>query len=107
MYAQQEIQSAERAHRAGLLFGNHELDRRLNATIVKAVLKELESLLLDTEKLTIRYKLTFQATSFSKAAASHPGVASADSILGVAVSDETREDILFQAHLVQDRDSFP
>ena len=74
---------------------------------MKAVLKELESLLLDTERLKIRYKLTFQATSFSKAAASHPNVASADGILGVAISDEIRRDILFQAHLVQDRNSFP
>ena len=102
----QEIQLTEWARRAGLLPAPHELDRRLNAAIVQAVLKELESLLLDTENLKSRYRLGFQAASFS-GTANHPPVSPAGGVLDVAISDDTRRDVLFRAGLIQNRNTLP
>ncbi|KAL8792123.1 MAG: hypothetical protein Q9195_005298 [Heterodermia aff. obscurata] len=102
----QEIQLTEWARRACLLSVPHELDRRLNGAIVQAVLKELESLLLDTEKLKSRYNLGFQAASFS-ATASCPPVSPSGGILDLAISDETRRDVLFKARLIQNRNTLP
>lgn len=69
--------------------------------IVHDVLKELESLLLDTGKLKTRYKLGLSD------AMTNPGPPPSNSALGVAISDQNRRDIMFQAGLINDRNSFP
>lgn len=102
----QEIKLTEWARRAGLLSGSHELDRRLNAVVVQAVLRELETLLLDTEKLKSRYKLALNAASLSTPMKSEPEVASAGGILSTAISDEARREIMFQAGLTHDSNGF-
>ena len=96
----QEIQLTDWARRAGLLSGTYELDRRLNAVVVQAVLKELESLLVDTEKLKSRYKLGLQAVAFSSHAPSEP-VPVTGGILSHVISEDVRRDILWRARLVQ------
>ena len=102
----QEIQLTEWARRAGLLSAPHELDRRLNGATVQAVLKELESLLLDTEKLKTRYRLGFQAALFSDTA-NRPPLPPAAGVLNVVISDDTRRDVLFRARLIQDWNNLP
>ena len=102
----QELQLTEWARRAGLLSGNHELDRRLNAVVVQSVLKELESLLRDTEKLKSRYKLGLKAISVSTDAITPPDLRPVGGALGIAISDQFRRDIMFQAGLIQDRNNF-
>ncbi len=101
----QEIRLTEWARRAGLLSVSHELDKRLNAVVVQAVLKELENLLLDTEKLKNRYKLGLKAILMSTETTSRPELPAVGGVLDVAISDETRRDILFKAGLIQDRNS--
>ncbi|KAI4175681.1 MAG: hypothetical protein LQ346_008038 [Caloplaca aetnensis] len=103
----QEIRLTEWARRAGLLSVSHELDKRLNAVVVQAVLKELENLLLDTEKLKLRYKLGLKALSLSTETTSHAEHPPVGGVLDVAISDETRRDIMFKAGLIQDRNNFP
>ncbi|KAI4250635.1 MAG: hypothetical protein L6R42_008702 [Xanthoria sp. 1 TBL-2021] len=102
----QEIKLTEWARRAGLLSGSHELDRRLNAVVVQAVLKELGTLLLDTEKLKSRYKLALNAVSLSTPMTNEPEVASAGGILSTAISEEARREIMFQAGLIHDSNGF-
>ena len=102
----QELQLTEWARRAGLLSENHELDRRLNATIVQSVLRELESLLLDTEKIKSRYRLGLKAIAISTEAITPPDLRPAGGALGIAISDQLRRDIMFQAGLIQDRNNF-
>ncbi|KAI4179665.1 MAG: hypothetical protein L6R41_007696 [Letrouitia leprolyta] len=103
----QELQLTGWARRAGLLSAAHELDRRLNATIVQDILKELRSLLLDTGKLKTRYRLGLNALSDAPTLIVHPNAPPSSGALGVAISDETRGEIMFQAGLINDRNSFP
>ncbi|KAL8687742.1 MAG: hypothetical protein Q9218_006174 [Villophora microphyllina] len=100
----QEIQLTDWARRAGLLSDSRTLDRRLNETVVHAVLQELKNLLLDTEKLKSRYRLglTNHAPKDTNVQ-SPPG----QGILSSAISWETRNDILLTARLVQSRNHFP
>ncbi|KAL8646333.1 MAG: hypothetical protein Q9226_006904 [Calogaya cf. arnoldii] len=102
----QEIKLTEWARPAGLLSGSHELDRRLNAVVVHAVLRELGSLLLDTEKLKSRYKLAINPASISTPLTSESDVASAAGILSTAISDDARREIMFQAGLIHDSNGF-
>lgn len=102
----QELQLTEWARRAGLLSGNHELDRRLNVVVVQSVLKELESLLLDTEKLKSRYRLGLKAIAISTDAITPVDLLPIGGALGIAISDQIRRDIMFQAGLIQDRNNF-
>ncbi|KAL8848093.1 MAG: hypothetical protein Q9221_006850 [Calogaya cf. arnoldii] len=102
----QEIKLTEWARRAGLLSGTHELDRRLNAVVVHAVLRELGSLLLGTEKLKSRYKLAIIPVSLSTPLTSESEVASAAGILSTAISDDARREIMFQAGLIHDNNGF-
>ena len=101
----QEIQLTDWARRAGLLSKSHLLDRRLNETIVQAVLQELQNLLLDIDKLKSRYKLGLSTTSSAKdASVSSPIV---QGILSGVISDDTRRDILYEARLIQSKNHFP
>ncbi|KAL8901346.1 MAG: hypothetical protein Q9207_005241 [Kuettlingeria erythrocarpa] len=102
----QEIRLTEWARRAGLLSVSHELDKRLNAVVVQAVLKELENLLLDTEKLRSRYTLGLKAVSLSTETTSPPKLPPLGGVLDVAISDETRRDIMFKAGLIKDRSNY-
>lgn len=101
----QEYQLTDWARRAGLLSESHALDRRLNETIVQAVLQELQNLLTDTDKLKNRYKLGLLASSSAgKANVNLPVV---QGILGGIISDDVRRDTLFKAQLIQSRNNFP
>ena len=96
----QEVQLTEWARRAGLLSGSNELDRRLNPAVVEAVLRELENLMLDTDKLKKRFKLGLQAADDD--ASPQPGAG----VLTAAISDNTRRDILLRARLIQNSNAF-
>lgn len=101
----QELQLTDWARRAGLLSGSHALDRTLNETVVHTVLQELQSLLLDTDKLRRRYKLGLSATSTaSSASVSSPA---GQGVLSFAISNDVRRDILVEAQLIQSRNHFP
>ena len=104
----QEMQLTEWARRAGLLKEEGVLDRRLNETVVCQVLKELQDLLLNTEKLKHRYKLGLVAKSFS-AQEDVPSGTSPEihGILGDAVSNQLRSDIMYRARLIQSKNRFP
>ncbi|KAL8697648.1 MAG: hypothetical protein Q9201_007020 [Fulgogasparrea decipioides] len=101
----QEIQLTDWARRAGLLSATHALDRRLNQTVVHAVLQELQKLLLDTDKLKSRYKLALSAipstNDLTVSSTMERG------ILGAAISENTRKDILVEARLIQSSNHFP
>lgn len=104
----QEIQLTEWARRAGLLKEEGVLDRRLNETVVCLVLKELQDLLLNTEKLKHRYKLGLVAKSFSAQQEFPSGTSSViHGILGDAISNELRGDIMYRARLIQSKNNFP
>ena len=100
----QEYQLTDWARRAGLLSEGHALDRRLNETIVQALLQELQSLLTDTDKLKSRYKLGLSAISPKNASVSSPVV---HGILSGIISDDVRREILLKARLIQSRNHFP
>jgi len=101
----QEYQLTDWTRRAGLLSESHALDRRLNETIVQAMLQELQNLLTDTDKLKSRYKLGLSANSAAgKANVNLPVV---QGILGGVISDDVRRDILFKAQPIQSRNNFP
>lgn len=97
----QEVQLTEWARRAGLLSGSNEFDRRLNSAVVEAVLRELENLLLDTDKLKKRYKLELQIADDDASPQPAAGV------LTAVISDDARRDILLRARLIQNRNAFP
>ena len=104
----QEIQLTEWARCAGLLAENGRLDRRLNETVVHATLKELQDLLLDTDKLKLRYKLglaTKSSTPQNEPSKSESPVARG--ILSNAISDDLRGDIMYRARLIQSKNNFP
>ena len=104
----QEVQLTEWARCAGLLAGDGSLDRRLNENIVHATLKELQDLLLDTEKLKVRYKLGLASKSLSPQ--SEPDRRESPVALGIlsnAISDELRADIMYKARLIQSKNNFP
>ena len=63
MLSLQELQLFEWASRVGLLADPPVLEKRLNEPAVCAVLRQLKDLLLDTEKLKSRYKMSFQEQS--------------------------------------------
>ena len=101
----QEYQLTDWARRAGLLSESQALDRRLNETIVQAVLQELQTLLTDTDKLKTRYKLGISKwPSATKANVNLPVV---QGILDGLISDDIRLDIMFKAQLIQDRNNLP
>ena len=104
----QELHLTEWARRAGLLGADGTLDKCLNENVVHAVLQELRDLLLDTDKLKARYKLGLVAKSFSRQDPSvdvrSPVV---QGILGNAISNEIRGDIMYRACLIQTKNSFP
>ena len=104
----QEIQLTEWARSAGLLSQDSKLDRRLNETVVHATLKELQDLLMNTEKLKTRYKLGLVAalstTQDYVGGSVSPG---AHSILSQAISDDLRGDIMYRAQLIHSKNSFP
>jgi hypothetical protein len=91
-----------------LLAEHGSLDRRLNETVVHATLKELQDLLLDTDKLKVRYKLGLAPKSLtpqSEPERSESPVA--HGILSNAISGELRADIMYKAHLIQSKNNFP
>ena len=101
----QEYRLTDWARRAGLLSESRALNRRLNETIVQAMLQYFQTLLTDTDKLKSRYKLGLSATSSAgKANVNLPVV---QGLLGGVISDDVRRDILFKARLIQSRNRLP
>ena len=104
----QELRLTEWAKCAGLLSEEGRLDRRLNETAVNAALTELQNLLLDTERLKTRYKLNLTANvPEGQNGVNNNLPAVRHGILSQAVSDQVRGDIMYRAHLIQARNSFP
>ena len=104
----QEVRLTEWARRAGLLGEDRALDRRLNETVIGSVLAELQDLLLDTTKLKRRYKL--ELVDKAPPLPAHIGHGDAvvpRGILGEAISDPLRSDIMYHAGLIQSRTRFP
>ncbi|MCJ1458611.1 hypothetical protein MMC28_008984 [Mycoblastus sanguinarius] len=102
----QEIQLVEWARRAGLLEGT--LDKRLNENVTQATLTELQDLLLNTDKLKTRYKLSLVAKSFSSNSGPN-GLESpvVQGILRNAISDDVRGDIMYRAKIIKTKNQFP
>ena len=104
----QELRLTEWAKCAGLLSEEGRLDRRLNETAVNAALTELQNLLLDTERLKTRYKLNLTANiPEGQDGVNHNLPAVRHGILSQAVPNQVRGDIMYRAHLIQARNSFP
>ncbi|KAL9127631.1 MAG: hypothetical protein Q9217_003522 [Psora testacea] len=104
----QEVQLTEWARRAGLLDEPPVLEKRLNETVISRVLKELQDLLLNTGKLKSRYKLNLIEKSYSDNSHGHdPSSSFVKGVLGNALSDQLRGDIMYRAHLIQARNNFP
>jgi len=101
----QELRLTEWAKRAGLLGPQGVLDRRLNAVVVESVLFQLSNILGDVEKLSRRYNLRLIEVRPEDA-----GKREGDDharVLGVAISNETRRDILWRSKQIQDRNTLP
>lgn len=104
----QELQLTEWARRAGLLAPNGLLDRRLNEFAVCATLKELRDLLLDTDKLRIRYTLDLTAQSLTPPQTSKIiALPATQGIMSQAISNNLRADIMYRARLIQSENTFP
>ena len=104
----QEIRLTEWARRANLLGTDGAMDKRLNESIVHAVLQELRDLLLDTDKLKARYNLGL-VTKDSSWQDHSPEIASpvAHGVLGHAISNDVRRDIMHRARIIQTKNGFP
>ncbi|KAI9723891.1 MAG: hypothetical protein M1828_004010 [Chrysothrix sp. TS-e1954] len=104
----QELHLTEWARRVGLLSNPPALDNRLNERIVQAVLFELQTLLLDTDKLKNRYRLTLtpELLTTSPAGGGYDAQLT-PRILGDVVSDEQRQRILIDARRLPGRPSLP
>ena len=104
----QELRLTEWAKIAGLLSEDARLDKRLNETAVHTTLKELQDLMLDTEKLKSRYKLSLTMNPHTPHNESYRDFSPvAHGILSQSVPDHVRGDIMYRAHLIQARNSFP
>ena len=104
----QELRLTEWAKCAGLLSEEGRLDRRLNETAINAALTELRNLLLDTEKLKTRYKLNLTPNVPDGQNGVNKNLpAVRHGILSQAVPDQVRGNIMYRAHLIQARNSFP
>ena len=106
----QELQLTEWAREAGLLSNPPALDQRLNQTIVCDVLLQLQSLLLDTEKLQGKYKIaTTMANRFVAQGDQQPEDDQSESQDGLrqGVSNDVRGDVMYRAGIIQSRNSFP
>ena len=68
----QEYRLTDWARRAGLISESRALDKRLNETIVQAMLQELQNLLIDTDKLKSRYLVESYPTMFAETFCSRP-----------------------------------
>jgi hypothetical protein len=101
----QELRLTEWAKRAGLLGPRGVLDRRLNAAVVESVLFQLSNILGDVERLSSRYGLKLidvRPEDRSKRESDAEA-----GVLGVAISNETRREILWRSKQIQDRNTLP
>ncbi|KAL9609919.1 MAG: hypothetical protein Q9167_005337 [Letrouitia subvulpina] len=106
----QELQLTEWARRAGLLEDPPTLDLRLNELMVRAVLQQLQALLLDTEKLQSRYKLSFKTPpgAMQEDAAENTEANESDGgVLRSTVSNTLRREVMHRAGIVSSRGNFP
>lgn len=105
----QELQLVEWAGRAGLLARPPCLDPRLSEPIVCAVLRELQSLLLDTSKLKNRYKMTYsdEPTPSSGTQSRSDYADQATSLLKDVVSNKLRTDIMSRAGAIENNADWP
>ena len=105
----QELQLVEWAGRAGLLARPPCLDTRLSEPLVCAVLRELQSLLLDTSKLRSRYKMTYsdEPTSSSGIQSQSDYADQNTSLFKDAVSNDLRSDIMSRAGVIESNASWP
>lgn len=104
-----ELQLVEWARRAGLLAEPPCLDPRLSESIVCAVLRELQSLLLDTSKLKSRYKMTYsdEPTPFSGTQSRSNCADQTTSLFKDAVSNDLRSDIMSRAGTIESKANWP
>lgn len=106
----QETHLTEWGRRAGLLTGDGQLDKRLNAPVVEQILQMLRGLLLDTKQLKKRYKLDL----VEKPATAQPHLPDIETLtlsdtdkIFTGISDQTRHEVLFHARLIQNKNAFP
>ena len=104
----QELQLVEWASRAGLLTKPPRLDPRLSEPIVCAVLRELQSLLMDTSKLKSRYRMTYSDMPPSSGTQTQPDYSKeATSLFQDAISNELRSDIMSRAGAIESNAKWP
>jgi hypothetical protein len=106
----QEAHLTEWGRRAGLLTGDGQLDKRLNAPVVAQTLQMLRGLLLDTKQLKERYKLDLVEKP-ATAQLQLPDVqtltlSDAEKVF-TGISNQTRQEVLFRARLIQNKTAFP
>lgn len=101
----QELRLTEWAKRAGLLGPQGVLDRRLNAAVVESVLSQLSDILGDVDKLSTRYNIRLSGVRPEDASKTEGDDEAR--FLGVAISNETRRDILWRSKQIQDRNMLP
>ena len=100
----QEIQLTEWGRRAGLLSGDGQLDRRLNAKVVEDTLQMLRDLLTNTTQLKHRYNLdqVVDGNSEEQLLSNVESLAIAGpSQVFTGISNQTRREILHRAGLIQ------
>jgi len=106
----QETHLIEWGRRAGLLTGDGQLDKRLNAPIVEQTLQMLRGLLLDTKQLKNRYKLDLvekpNAAQIQLPDARKLTLSDTEKVF-TGISDQTRREVLFSAGLIQNKNAFP
>lgn len=105
----QELQLVEWAGRAGLLTRPPCLNPRLSEPIVCAVLRQLQSLLLDTSKLKHRYKMTKSDEPTPSSGIQSPSdyADQATSLFTEAVSNDLRGDIMSRAGAIESNAKWP
>ncbi|KAL6719265.1 hypothetical protein ACLMJK_003504 [Lecanora helva] len=105
----QELQLVEWSQRAGLLQKPPCLDPRLSESVVCAVLRELQSLILDTSKLKARYKMTYtvEPVSSSELQSQSDDAKFSASLFKDAVSDDIRRDIMSRAGVIESNATWP
>lgn len=106
----QETHLIEWGRRAGLLTGDGQLDKRLNAPVVEQTLQMLRGLLLDTKQLKNRYKLDLvekpNAAQIQLPDARKLTLSDTEKVF-TGISDQTRREVLFSAGLIQNKNAFP
>ncbi|KAL9082505.1 MAG: hypothetical protein Q9159_006363 [Coniocarpon cinnabarinum] len=95
----EEVRLIEWARRAGLLRENPKLSTRLNPLLTEQTLQQLQDLMLDTNKLKIRYKLDIRNGSRDETMGITENTPLDDGFLVTDVLEQPRNDILRRARI--------